>query len=402
MVIPVNRVTGTLRFIGTRAAALIAAGTIAIGAGCELQGTTAPDIDERVVVHAVLNPTSNVQIIIVERTLRSIVRTTPNETQPYEPIGNARVVIYGSREDSSVATKATGTGVSDGVYRVPSITITDGSAGTAQPNVLRLRPGERYRLRVETTLGVALGETTIPEAGPVDGSRRTFNLDRDTLRVNTANVRNAAGFYLRHETTTALHEHYSATLGDALLRPIAGFDDTDWSFAFAHESVYPGLAQRFTVIAVDSNYFRYYVAGFDPFGDDTRGNTLTGDGVGLFGSVAPLMSKVLDLTANADTPIEGSWGTDRTSLTLPTTLTLYSSPFFPKEQFGRRVSLSGTGQINGATVEAYGASEVVGATLQFFPVAQSGQNSAATGSMSGADLVLTDTRTGERVTYRRR
>jgi len=166
--------------------------------------------------------------------------------------------------------------------------------------------------------------------------------------------------------------------------------------------VYPGLAQRFTVIAVDSNYFRYYVAGFDPFGDDTRGNTLTGDGVGLFGSVAPLMSKVLDLTANADTPIEGSWGTDRTSPTLPTTLTLYSSPFFPKEQFGRRVSLSGTGQINGATVEAYGASEGVGATLQFFPVAQSGQTSAATGSMSGADLVLPDARTGERVTYRRR
>lgn len=400
MVNRVSRVNRAVRLVGTRAAALLGAGAIA--GGCELQGTTAPQIDQRVVVHAVLNPTSNVQIIIVERTLRSIVRTTSNETAPYEPIGDARVVIYGPREDSSVATKATGTGVSDGVYRVPSITVTDGSAGTAQPNVLRLRPGERYRLRVETTLGVALGETTIPAAGPVDGSRRTFNLDRDTLRVSTAGVRNAAGFYLRHETTSALHEHYSATLDDALLRPLTSFDDKDWAFAFAHESVYPGLAQRFTVIAVDSNYFRYYVSGFDPFGDDTRGNTLTGDGVGLFGSVAPLMSKVLDLTANADTPIEGSWATDRTSPTLPATLTLYSSPFYPNEQFGRRVSLSGTGQVNGATVEAYGASEGVGATLQFFPIGQSGQTSAATGSMTGADLVLTDTRTGERVTYRRR
>jgi len=397
----VKLVRCAVRLVGTRTAGLFAA-ALAIATGCELQGTTAPEIDARVVVHAVLNPTSSVQIIIVERTLRSIVRTTSKETQPYEPISNARVVIYGPREDSAVATKATGAGVNDGVYRVSSITVTDGSPANAQPNVLRLRPGERYRLRVETSLGVALGETTIPAAGPADGSRRTFNLDRDTLRINTANLRNAAGFYLRHETTTALHEHYSTTVGDALLRPLTGFDDTDWSFAFAHESVYPGLAQRFTVIAVDSNYFRYYVAGFDPFGDDTRGNTLTGGGVGLFGSVAPLMSKVLDLTANADTPIEGSWGTDRTSPTLPTTITLYSSPFFPKEQFGRRVSLSGTGQINGATVEAYGASEGVGATLQFFPVAQSGQTSAATGSMSGADLVLTDTRTGERVTYRRR
>jgi hypothetical protein len=372
-----------------------------VAGGCEIKGTTAPEIDARLVVHAVLNPTSSVQTIIVERTLRSIVRTS-SETRPYEPISNARVVIYGPRQDSVVAPRATGTGVSDGVYRVSSITVTDGSPGNAQPNVLRLRPGERYRLRVETTLGVALGETTIPAAGSVDGSRRTFNLDRDTLRVSTASVRNAAGFYLRHETTSAFHERYATSLVDALIRPLTGFDDTDWSFSFAHDSVYPGVAQRFTVIAVDSNYFRYYVAGFDPFGDDTRGNTLTGDGVGLVGSVAPLMSKVHDLTANADTPIEGSWATDRTSPTLPTTMTLYSSPFFPKEQFGRRVSLSGTGQISGATVEAYGATEGTGATLQFIPVAQSGQTTAATGSMSGGDLVLTDTRTGERVTYRRR
>jgi len=189
----VSRIRHTLRLVSTRTAAWLAA-TLAVAAGCELQGTTAPDIDSRVVVHAVLNPTSSVQIIIVERTLRSIVRTTPNETHPYEPIGNARVVIYGSRGDSAVASKATGTGVNDGVYRVSSITITDGSPGNAQPNVLRVRPGERYRLHVETTLGVALGETTIPEAGPVDGSRRTFNLDRDTLRISTANVRNAAGF----------------------------------------------------------------------------------------------------------------------------------------------------------------------------------------------------------------
>jgi hypothetical protein len=41
-------------------------------------------------------------------------------------------------------------------------------------------------------------------------------------------------------------------------------------------------------------------------------------------------------------------------------------------------------------------------SLVFFPIDQSGAASPATGSMSGADLVLTDTRTGERVTYRRR
>jgi len=348
----------------------------------------------------VLNPTSGAQTIIVERTLRSIGRST-GDTRLFEPIGNARVVIYGPREDSAVATRAMGTGVSAGAYRVSSVTITDGSAGNFQPNVLRIRPGERYRLRVETTIGIAVGETTIPVSGPVDGARRTFNVDRDTLRANMANVRNAAGFYLRHETTRAVHERYVTTLDDALLRPPSNADDSDWSFSFADETIYPGLAQRFTIVAVDSNYFRYYVASFDPFGDDTRGNTLTG-GVGLFGSVAPVMSKVLDLTANTDTPVEGSWAADRTSATLPTTMVLYSSPYFPREEFGRRVSLSGTGQMSGKTVEAYGTNEGPGTTLVFLTVDQSGSATSATGSMDGADLVLTDSRTGERMTYRRR
>ena len=81
-----------------------------------------------------LNPTSSVQIIIVERTLRSVVRTTPNEPPPHEPIGNARGRdIRVHREDSVVAAKAAGAGVNNGVYRVSSVTITDGSPGSTQP-----------------------------------------------------------------------------------------------------------------------------------------------------------------------------------------------------------------------------------------------------------------------------
>lgn len=378
--------------------AVLVAGVVVVAGGCELAGTTAPAIEPRVVVHAVLNPAGIVQTVSVERTLRSVARTS-GETTPYEPIGDARVVIYGPRQDSVIATRATGTGVSSGVYRAPSITVTDGSAGNAGPNVLRVRPGERYRLRVETSIGVVTGETIIPVGGPVDAVRRTFNVDGDTLRVNTSSVRNVAGFYLRHETTSSVHEHYVAALDDALLLPLTA--NPDWSFAFAHESIYPGITQRFTVVALDSNYFRYYVAGFDPFGDDTRGNTLTG-GVGLFGSVATVMFKTMDLTADIDTPIEGRWSADRPSATLPATMTLYSSPYFPSARPGGRVSLTGTGQVNGVSVEAYGYTENVGATLQFFPVAQTGQPAAATGAMTGGDLVLTDTRTGQRVIYQKR
>jgi len=389
----------TRRPIAARAIPLAALLTASV-AGCEIKGATAPELEPRVVVHGVLNPTSGVQIITVERTLRSVVRTS-GETPQYDPINDALVIIFGPRGDSVIARRATGTGVSGGVYRVSSITITDGSPGDAQPNVLRVRPGERYRLHVETTIGVAVGETTIPVAGPMDGSRVTFNLDRDTLRVDTTAVRNAAGFYLRHESTRGLHERYVTSLKDALLRPPSSAADSGWSFSFAGETIYPGLAQRFTLVAVDSNYFRYYVAGFDPFGDDTRGNTLTG-GVGLFGSVAPLVSKILDLTANADTPIEGSWAADRTSATLPTAMVLYSSPYFPRDETSRRISLSGTGQVSGKTVEAYGTNEGTSATLLLFPIDQSSPATSVTGSVSGANLVLTDNRTGERVTYQRR
>lgn len=383
----------------------LACGAVCLSSvGCEVAETAAPAVEQRALVHAVLNPGSNVQTIIVERTLNSV-SVTPGGQPPYEPIGDARVVVYGPRDDSVVAARATGTGTVNGVYRLSSITITDGSAGTAGPNVLRLRPGERYRLRVQTSLGLTSGETIIPVGGPVDALRRTFNVDHDTLLVNLANVRAAAGFYLRHETANALHERYVTLLKDPLLLPLvplSGGTTPAWEFSFAHESVFPGITQRFSVVAVDSNYFRYYVAAFDPFGDDTRGNTLTG-GVGLFGAVATILTKTLDLTADIDTPIEGTWTADRASTTLPITMSLYSSPYFPSEQFGQRVSLSGTGRISGsgANVEAYGWTEGIGATVQFFPVGQ-GQIATASGSMSGADLVLTDQRTGERLTYRKR
>ena len=109
----VSRLRRAPRLVETRTAATLAAATALCAAGCEIKGTTAPAIDPRVVVHAVLNPTSSVQTIIVERTLRSIVRTTPDETPPYEPVSNARVVIYGPRQDSVVAPRATGTGVNE-------------------------------------------------------------------------------------------------------------------------------------------------------------------------------------------------------------------------------------------------------------------------------------------------
>jgi len=372
-------------------------------AGCELADTVAPTLESRAVVHAVLNPLATQQIVIVEKTLRSL---SGAGTTTREPITGARIVVYGPREDSSVALADPAVA---GVYRLPSVTIRDGSAGTAAPNVLRIRPGERYRLRVETPLGVVTGTTTVPVSGPVDAARRSFNVDRDTLRLDLSAVRNAAGFLLRHDTRLGVLERYQTTLDAALVLPLAiasgDPDEQEWSFSFARGLVRPGLSQNFVVAAVDSNYFRYHVAGFDPFGDDTRGNSLTG-GVGMFGSVVTLMSKTLDLTAEIDSPVEGSWTADRSSLTLPSTMTLYSSPYFPgsSSQF---VSVSGRARLaNGRQLEAYGTIDGgVGLSFQFVDPSADPTGTVvptvATGTLSGTSMVLTDSRSGERVTYRK-
>jgi hypothetical protein len=269
-----------------------------------------------------------------------------------------------------------------------------------------VRPGERYTLRVETPLGVVTGETTVPVAGPVDGARRTFNVDRDTLRVDLSAVRNAAGYLLRHERSGSAREQFTTSLDEVLILPLARAagnpDDEKWAFSFARRSLYPGVPQTFAVVAVDSNYFNYYVAGFDPFGDDTRGNTLSG-GVGLFGAVATVMSKTLDVIADVDTPIEGVWTGDRNSAALPLTMTLYSSPFFPDSPFGTTVSVSGTGRtFAGRAMQVFGSIDGNGVSFIFVDVSGSGESANTIGQMSADALVLTDSRTGERVTYRKR
>ena len=406
---PVRRMNGLSRF---------AALTIAlVGAvSCEIAETVAPAIEPRAVVHSVLNPAVTQQLVIVERTLRS--RTQPSETPRREPIADARVVIYGPREDSVIAVQTPG--ASDGLYRFQSVTVTNGSAGQGGPNVLRIRPGERYRLKVETSLGVTTGETTIPVAGGVDEVRRLFNVDRDTLQL-TVPVSSAAGYMLRLESRRgcflipsspfecSVSERFMTSFGDALVLPLAledgDPDDKDWGFEFAQHIMFPGFDQRFIVVAVDSNYFRYNAAGFDPFGDDTPGNSLTG-GVGMFGAVATVMIKTMDLTADLDTPIEGTWTADRNSATLPLTITLYSSPYFPGVGLGSTPVLTGSASTPaGRALDASGSLNGAGVSLQFSDPTPGGQPANtvnATGLLSAGVLELTDARTRERLTYRKR
>jgi hypothetical protein len=114
------------------------------------------------------------------------------------------------------------------------------------------------------------------------------------------------------------------------------------------------------------------------------------------------MAKTLDLVADRDTPIEGLWAGDRSTATLPLSLGLYSSPFFPGASTTGTVFISGRG-ITGANrlLEATGSMSGPNVALNLVDVGANGFASA-TGLLAAGTLVLTDTRTGERVTYRKR
>jgi hypothetical protein len=116
-----------------------------------------------------------------------------------------------------------------------------------------------------------------------------------------------------------------------------------------------------------------------------------------------MMAKTLDLVADIDTPIEGTWTADRGSLSMPSTLTLYSSRFFPAEPDAGRAFISGRGRTAaGRLLEGSGSMNGNGVALDLIDPSGATQGVGATGLLGPDTLVLTDVATGERVTYRKR
>jgi hypothetical protein len=381
---------------------------------CETGTTTAPAFTPRAVVHAVLDVNVVEQRVIVEQTRqsRAVDSTDLNSTNPIvasggTPISGAIVSVTGPTGSASFPTReifaTEDPGLSGaGVYRIRSITATS-LAGAVPANTLVLVPGARYDLKVVTRLGTVRGHTRVPNyAIPPNRVTGSFNLDRDTLWMpRVTNDGSVAGFLLRHVARTGSGERYVPSVTGPLLFPVAPNDDRAWAFSFDRPDIRPGTTQTFVVAAVDSNVFKYNVAGFDPFGDDTQGNTLQG-GVGVFGAVALMLSRSLDLVADSDQPIEQNWISQTRPVTLPSQIRVYESPRFPGvstdgAQFFAGTARSPLGQSLLVSGVAHG-SEVqlsVGTSNGTFVLAANGTVDAAPRS-----LTLQDERTGERIVYR--
>ena len=290
---------------------------LAVGSACQFDAITVPQGRERPVVHAVLNPWAQDQLVLLERTLTG--RVTVNDDMDYDrtnpivsaggiPISDARVVLYTSEGDSAVAVedlRVRGTGA--GVYRIANSAVPrDDGSQTLQ--AIRIAPGRTYRLRITTPTGdTVTGETTLPmtQAVAPQESNRSFNRDTDTLRLFWDPVPLAQRYLIRIESPWGPMFLFTDALEARLPGSLRNVFQENLPSVFL-----PGFRSTVSLAAVDANYFDYFRSANDPFTGTGLINKLQG-AVGVFGSVTELYSYRLSVSANLDDPFEGWYEINR-------------------------------------------------------------------------------------------
>ena len=275
-------------------------------AGCELSAVTVATPAPSIVVHGVLNPDADEQIILLESSLTGRVQidssvkydaADPIRTAGGSPISGADVRLR--TDDDTVGVRARET-----------LTIRGGTGRYTVPRAaLAVRPGQRYRLTVRTADGrTVTGETTVPAAPPdwIAGRATvpvpvSFLRDRDTLRLAWTAVAGARTYAVRVETPFGPWALLSDSLQFALAGTLRNF------FAPGLPSVFlPGFRQTLTVTAVDRNFYDYNRSGNDPFGGTGLISSVRG-GLGLFGSVVVLVRRDVNVAAADRFPIDAAW-----------------------------------------------------------------------------------------------
>jgi hypothetical protein len=291
----------------------------AVGSACQFDSITVPEGRERPVVHAVLNPWAQDELVLLERTLTGRVtvdddmdydRTNPIITAGGVPISDARVVLYTAQGDSAVAVedlRSRGSGA--GVYRIGNSAVPR-EDGSPTLESIRIVPGGTYRLRITTPAGDTItGETTLPLTQPVapQESNRFFNRDTDTLRLFWDPVPLAQRYLIRIESPWGPMFLFTDDLEARLPGSLRNVFQQNLPSVFL-----PGFRSTVSLAAVDANYFDYFRSANDPFTGTGLINKLEG-AVGVFGSVTELYSYRLVVSANLDDPFESWYEINRNS-----------------------------------------------------------------------------------------
>jgi hypothetical protein len=285
-------------------AALVVAGMVA---GCDVPVPTDASVQPGLVVFGVLNPASAEQVVLLMRSREAVPDTTgltfvsddPIVSAGETPVTGARVVLYAPTGDSAVAVEdrvRRTDRLGAGVYRIWS---AGGAAAAPAGAYLPLGTGQRYRLRVASSVGEAEGTARIPSADRiVSGASRVVSLARDSVILPELGAR-AAGFVysLRggNGTSNEGDPQYRRVIERRLVLP-SGNDD--WAVAFARGVLRGGTRHTLTVTAADTNYFEYYGSQVDPFADRTGRTTLRG-AAGVFGATLTIYTQPITIALGA-------------------------------------------------------------------------------------------------------
>ena len=249
----------------------LAAGCLVWLIACQNLEGPASATTPQLLVQAVMNAGTDMQVVIVSRTRTGLSATVSGGIGDNEPVLAAKVTVIAPNGTVMVASEHDSVcECAPGMY-----TIHPFSSG------IDLRQGGTYTLHVRTTLGEEVsGATTIP----VDTQRvigvpgRVFLPAQDTLRLTWSRVPGA--------------RRYEVSIGRPLTAEHQIFTDTTITLPGntldpAGDSIFPVGPVEVLVSAVDVNYYDYYRAQSDPFAGAPPSH-LTG-AVGVFGSIVPIL-----------------------------------------------------------------------------------------------------------------
>jgi hypothetical protein len=350
------------------------------------------------VVHAVLNPLANEQIVLVERTLTGSVNIPDTSYDPAEPILSAGGVpvsgatveitdpsgaVYRGVEDRAVSASGKGAGA----YRVALV----------GPTIVL---GGRYTLRVRAPTGEELTATTrVPRATirSQGGLKRALNRDHDALLASWVAVDGARSYAVRIESPFGPFFLFT----DSTAIRISG--DLRNLFSGELQRVFiPGFQQEMFIGAVDSNFYDYYRTNNDPFTGSGIISRING-GLGLFGSIVNLNTGSITVSADQTEPIEGRFRLvpSTSNPNLPTLLTLYVES--PPARSDLPTALSGRYNLGNSTVRGDGligrmfggditlallANQMAGDTLEIFEGKVQGDTLRGLYKISGIEAVF--------------
>jgi len=247
----------------------------ACATACVETTSVSPDINS-LVVHAVLDPGVQHQIIVVQ--------TTTGAVATQRPITGAVVTITTPDGRRLTALERRDSTVAIGSFRSPRITtIYDVDIGAAG-----LIPGGTYQLRVVAPDGrTVTGRTTIPNAAPSTATlpTQTIDRDRDTVSLQWSRVAGARSYQIFIRSTANSYGVFATDTSVVLpgtMQVLENGEDV-WERRLSHQVA---------VVAVDDNYFDYYHHNSDLFTGAGLVIHLEG-GIGVFGSVVTVATRTI-------------------------------------------------------------------------------------------------------------